>query len=126
MAYGALASSTPASAGSFVLYANMTVSFAAVFALRGVYFALLEESRVPLAVTGTAVGLVSLIGYTPDIFFGALTGRLLDRAPGVAGHQHYFWLLTSIAIIGGMAALVLLRMNRRAALRAAGDPAAHA
>ena len=96
------------------IYANLFVSGAAVFALRGVYFALLEESAVPSRLTGTAVGLVSVVGYTPDIFFGAITGRLLDAAPGAAGHQHYFILLALIAIIGAFAAALLLRSRAMA------------
>ena len=84
-----------------------------MFALRGVYFALLEESAVPVRFTGAAVGLVSLVGYTPDIFFGAIAGRLLDAAPGAAGHQHYFILLAVIASIGLLAAALLLRRVSR-------------
>jgi nitrate/nitrite transporter NarK len=94
----ALADAAPATA-SFV-YANIIVTFVAVFALRAVYFALLEETRVPPHLTGTTVGLVSVIGYTPDIFFLPVAGRLLDGAPGLTGHQHYFWFLTGIAIVG--------------------------
>ena len=97
-----------------LIYGNLLVSCAAVFALRGVYFALLQESAVPARLTGAAVGLVSLVGYTPDIFFAAVAGRLLDAAPGAAGHQHYFILLVLIAIIGLVAAALLLRRRTRA------------
>ena len=109
LVYGLLGVLSPSPAMLNVIYANLFVSCAAVFALRGVYFALLEESAVPSRLTGTAVGLVSVVGYTPDIFFGAITGRLLDAAPGAAGHQHYFILLALIAIIGAFAAALLLR-----------------
>lgn len=96
-----------------LIYGNLFVSCAAVFALRGVYFALLEESAVPAPFTGAVVGLVSLIGYTPDIFFGAIAGRLLDAAPGAAGHRHYFIMLAVIAGIGMLAAALLLRRVSR-------------
>jgi sugar phosphate permease len=43
-----------------------------------------------LALTGTAVGLVSLQGYTPDIFAGPAMGYLLDNSQGEQGHQHVF------------------------------------
>ena len=43
--------------------------------------------------TGTAVGVVSLIGYTPDIFIGPLMGYFLDEYPGALGHQCVFALL---------------------------------
>lgn len=95
-----------------LVYANLIVSFVAVFALRGVYFALLEETRVPARFTGTAVGLVSVVGFTPDIFFAPIAGRLLDAAPGMDGHQHYFMLLAGIAVVGFVVAALLSRLVR--------------
>ena len=89
----------------WVLYANVLVSCAAVFGLRGVYFALFEEGSVPMEATGTAVGLVSVIGYTPDVFVSLAGGWLLDRSPGVAGHQHFFLFLSAFAAIGLAASL---------------------
>jgi nitrate/nitrite transporter NarK len=95
-----------------IVYGNLFVTFVAVFGLRGVYFALLEESGVPKVSTGRAVGLISLVGFTPDVFFAPLAGRLLDASPGVAGHQHYFLLLTGISIAGGVAAAALAAAAR--------------
>ena len=71
-----------------------------VFSLRGLYFAIMQEAKIPLAVTGTAVGIASIIGYTPDIFMGPLMGILLDNSPGVVGHQHVFLLLAGFSILG--------------------------
>jgi sugar phosphate permease len=89
----------------WVLYANVLVSCAAVFGLRGVYFALFEEGSVPIDATGTAVGLVSVIGYTPDVFVALVGGWLLDRSPGVTGHQHFFLFLCAFAVLGLIASL---------------------
>lgn len=72
----------------------------AIYGLRGLYFALFREARLPLAVTGSAVGLVSLVGYTPDVFMGPLAGFLLDRSPGAAGHQHLFAVVAAFAALG--------------------------
>jgi len=54
----------------------------------------MQEGYIPLMVTGTSVGLISLIGYTPDIFMGPATGYLLDNSPGEPGHQHVFMMLS--------------------------------
>jgi sugar phosphate permease len=89
----------------WVLYANVLVSCAAIFGLRGVYFALFEEGSVPIETTGTAVGLVSVIGYTPDVFVALAGGWFLDRSPGVAGHQHFFLFLGAFAVLGLVASL---------------------
>jgi len=90
-----------------ILYANLIVTVFGVYALRGLYSALMEQTRVPRALTGTAVGVISLVGYTPDIFYAMIAGRLLDATPGIGGHQHYFLLLSGLATAGLIAAAVL-------------------
>lgn len=90
---------------------NLVVSFLAVFALRGIYFALVEESKVSSMQTGTAVGFISLIGYTPDIFFASVSGRILDNNPGVIGFENYFLLLMGIALIGLVMSILLNKKN---------------
>ena len=84
----------------------------AVFALRGLYFAIMDEGRVPFALTGTAVGLVSVLGYTPDVFMGPLMGVLLDATPGATGHRHVFGVITGFACVGLLASLVFPRVAR--------------
>ena len=96
---------TPVQGGFFLLLANVALTCIAVYGLRGLYFAVFEETGVPRAMTGTAVGIVSVIGFTPDIFVTLVAGLLIDASPGLAGHQHFFWFLTVFAIIGAVASL---------------------
>ncbi|MEM7397998.1 MAG: MFS transporter [Pseudomonadota bacterium] len=84
----------------WVFLLTIICSSMGIFALRGLYFAIMREGKVPLAYTGAAVGLVSVIGYTPDVFMGPLMGYLLDQSPGAAGHQHVFWVVTGFAVLG--------------------------
>ena len=95
-----------------LVYLNLFVTFFAVFALRGIYFALLEENRTPPYLTGAAVGLVSLIGYTPEVFFAPIAGRILDANPGIVGFRHYFLFLAGIALLGILVVLALLKLRR--------------
>jgi nitrate/nitrite transporter NarK len=110
--YAILSVSWPASILFNLAMFNLLVSFLAVFALRGVYFALVQESKIKHYVTGTAVGFISLIGYTPDIFFAAISGRILDAAPGVEGFENYFVMLMGISILGMLASVLLNRANQ--------------
>ncbi|MGB5248052.1 MAG: MFS transporter [Gammaproteobacteria bacterium] len=80
-----------------------------IFALRGLYYAIMKEGRVPLTFTGSAVGLVSLIGYTPDVFMGPLMGFLLDTSPGATGHQHVFMVVSGFAVMGIIASRMFSR-----------------
>ncbi len=92
-----------------LLLINVAVISCAVYGLRGIYFALLEQGGIPIAVTGTATGTISIIGYTPDIFLPALAGVILDANPGAAGYQHFFLLITVLSAIGLVAAFIVYR-----------------
>jgi nitrate/nitrite transporter NarK len=106
--YFALA--TPLPGVAWVLLFNTLFACSAIFGLRALYFALFQEARVPVAVTGTAVGLVSVLGFTPDIFVSYVGGILLDRSPGLPGHQHFFLFLSAFAALGVITSFVLMRM----------------
>ena len=112
LVFALLAVLPPDELGVPIVIANLLLSLFAVFALRGTYFALLEETRTPRHITGTAVGMVSFIGFTPDIFFGPISGRILDAAPGAAGHAHLFMLLAAIASVGIAFVYWLLYLQR--------------
>ena len=79
----------------------------AVYALRGIYFSLLEQGGVPLAVTGIATGIVSVIGYTPDIFMPVLGGMILDASPGADGYQNLFLVTAAFSFVGLVAAYIV-------------------
>lgn len=102
----------------WLLYGNVLVTCTAMFALRGVYFAVFDEAEVPWRATGTAVGIVSVVGYTPDIFVAWVAGMLLDGAPGLAGHQRFFWFLGSFSLIGVVATLGFKRLSATRSARA--------
>jgi len=100
--------------GLFWLFFSTIVTMSlGVYALRGLYFAIMEEGEIPLIYTGTAVGLISVIGYTPDIFMGPLMGYLLDNSPGSLGHQHVFLVLSVFSIIGLFAAIQFRRISAK-------------
>ena len=115
VSYGILATFMPDDYGLTLIYANIIVSVFAVCMLRGVYFALLEENRVPSFLTGAVAGSVSFVGYTPEIFFGPVTGRILDANPGPVGHQNYYLFLAVVAALGVVVVAWLLWLQRHAA-----------
>lgn len=98
----------PPSSVSILWLQTAVVAFA-VFALRGIYYSLLQEGAVPVALTGTVVGMVSVLGYTPDIFAPLGVGYLLDTYPGDVGHRLYFAILAGVSVLGAGAATVIRR-----------------
>jgi sugar phosphate permease len=104
-ASGSIAPSTTA-----LFFISVVVIAAGVYACRALYFGVMQVGKIPLTLTGTAVGLISLIGYTPDIFVGPAYGMLLDAHPGQEiGFQNVFWMLSAFSFIGTIAALLYHR-----------------
>ena len=110
MSYGLLA--FPGTA-TWLAVANLFVTMCLAFGLRGVYFAIMNENRTPARVTGATVGLVSFIGFTPEIFFAPITGRILDASPGAPGHYNYFQFLFVVASLGIVVTLTMIWLNSR-------------
>ena len=119
---GLIASGALVPGVAWMLISTIVATSVGVYALRGVYFALLAEGAIPLAFTGSAVGVVSLIGFTPDVFMGPLMGVLLDNSPGLPGHQHVFASVVVFGAVGLMATYAF----RRITVRTERGPAARA
>ncbi|MAU26986.1 MAG: MFS transporter [Muricauda sp.] len=95
-----------------LFFLSVMIVATGIYAARALYFAVMRQGRIPLALTGTAVGLISIIGYTPDIFAGPAYGYLLDANPGEVGHQHVFVMLAVFSFVGGVSAMVYHRMYK--------------
>ncbi len=114
VAFASLALLRPEVGGLVLLYVQAATVAAAAFALRGVYYALLEEGGLPTHLTGTAVGVVALIGYTPDVLTPYLWGVLLDALPGAAGYRALFGSLAVSSLLGALLAALHRRKLRSA------------
>lgn len=110
MSIGALGLTLGAPASlAWVALILMTASLVGIYGLRGVYFAVMQEAKIPPLATGTAVGILSVVGYTPDVFMSPLMGYLLDSNPGITGHQHVFMVLLGFAMLGFVTSLLFRR-----------------
>ena len=103
--------------GSVLLLVNSIVIGIIICALRGIYYALLEEGAIPVALTGMATGLISMLAYTPDVFVPALAGHLLDRySAGGVGYRYLFLILAMFSVAGvGLTLLFRHRISGRPA-----------
>mmetsp|Transcript_8805 Transcript_8805/g.28037 ORF Transcript_8805/g.28037 Transcript_8805/m.28037 type:complete len:502 (+) Transcript_8805:79-1584(+) len=88
-----------------VLRAQIAVSAGSVFAIAGVYFALLDDAKLPLELTGSAVGTISMVGFTPDIFMGQISAYWLDTYPGALGYQYFYFCMACIGFVGFLVTL---------------------
>jgi len=112
--FGSLFLVGPATGGIWLLWAQVLTAGLAVFALRGIYFAMLEEIRIPMHLTGITVGIVSFIGFAPDVFAHYLSGWFVDSFDGTLGYRYYFGFLGGVAVVGLLATVsVVGRRSRR-------------
>jgi MFS family permease len=83
------------------------------YAIRGLYWSLLDRCNIPLETMGLAIGLISVLGYSPDVFLPLINGYLTQNFPGVFGYQLYFGYVAGMAVLGGFAGLALRNMLKR-------------
>jgi sugar phosphate permease len=83
------------------------------YAIRGLYWSLLDRCNIPATTMGLAIGLISVLGYSPDVFLPLINGYLTETFPGVFGYQLYFGYVAAMAAAGGFAGLALKNMLKR-------------
>ncbi|WP_068621212.1 MFS transporter [Paenibacillus tuaregi] len=96
-----------------IMLVNMLVVSLLVFTIKGVYFAPLDEIKVPNSLAGAAYGAISLVGYLPDTFIYTYFGNLLDKNPGTPGYKYIFLSLIVLAVIGFLASLLLYKRLKK-------------
>ena len=94
----------PASAGAAVLLAVVLLIGLMTYAIRGIFWSTLDSCGIPVRIKGLAIGVMSLIGYSPDIYLPLINGALLEAYPGKAGYSLYFGGIVCMGILGTMAA----------------------
>ena len=72
----------PAESGVALALAVVLLVGALTFAVRGIYWSTLDDCNVPLETRGLAIGIISLIGYSPEIYVPLINGYLVEMYPG--------------------------------------------
>ena len=75
------------------------VVYVGMYCNYGIVFSLMEDGGIPMEVSGTAIGLISTIGYLPEVFCPFLAGVVLDTY-SEAGYKYYFLAMGVIMLIG--------------------------
>jgi sugar phosphate permease len=100
----AMMSLLPAGAGTIALLVMVLLVGLFTYAVRGIYWATLDSCNVPARIKGLAVGVISLVGYSPDIYLPLINAELLERYPGRTGYTIYFLGLSALGLVGALAA----------------------
>lgn len=86
---------------STAVYAALTV-FAGLtlYIVRGTYWSLLGEANINPVILGTAIGVISIIGYLPDIILPNINTYLTNSMGTQAGTSAYLMVSVAIGLIG--------------------------
>ncbi|MFT5212005.1 MAG: sugar phosphate permease [Flavobacterium sp.] len=106
----------PADAHVNVLLGVVLLVGLTTYAIRGIYWATLDGCHIPYRTKGLAIGMMSFVGYAPDIYLPLVNGFILDRFPGKLGYSYYFSGIVFMGFLGTLAALYLMsRASKRGA-----------
>ena len=79
----------------------------------GVVFSSVSEAGISRTMTGTVIGISSIIGYLPDSIYSVLFGKWLDNK-GAAGYTNIFIFLVASGILGAVLGFWIYRHGKRA------------
>ena len=96
---------------NILFFISLIIVATGTYAIRGLYFSILKDGKIPYILSGTAIGLISIVGYSPDIFATPLYGYLLDNYPGIKGHQYVYLILFISSIVGIYVSLKFKKLN---------------
>jgi len=94
----------PASTGAYMLIVFVICLGISTYAIRGLYWSFLDDCRVPPRALGLGIGVISMVGYTPDIFLPQINNAISAAYPGNEGTQLYFMFIACSGLVGAVAA----------------------
>lgn len=105
----------PQNSGSIMIF---TVLFVIVYIFYNVNYAMtwamMDEGAIPERLSGSAAGLISTIGYLPEIFCSLLAGIMIDQNPGWEGYRNYFGFVTVMLVLGAVLVMVWIKyLNKK-------------
>lgn len=102
------------SASNAIFSVVLTLVITFVFCgTRGICYATLDEGKIPLELSGVALGFISIVGYGPESFMTALMGSWLDKYPGIAGYNMIWIWIIAWSVVGIIAAVAINRLGKR-------------
>lgn len=102
--------------GKAVLLPAIVISFLFgllfIYAVRSQYFAIHDDAGIPVHMSGRVSGIVSCLGYSPDIFMFTLVGSWMDSY-GIVGFKMTWAYAVVAAVLCIVLSLVLSRVIKK-------------
>ena len=99
----------PASSAALLMIALVLLIGLLTYGVRGLYWATLGGCNVPNKIKGLAIGIISVIGYFPEVYLPLLSAPLIENYPGGLGYKIYYLIVATCGLLGAYAAYLLAR-----------------
>ena len=93
-----------------VLYVLIYIFYNVNYAMT---WAMMDEGAIPENFSGTASGIISTVGYLPEIFCSLLAGAMIDANPTYDGYRSYFTFLIAMLLLGAVFVVVWIRFLKK-------------
>lgn len=107
----------------WLIVLNFVIYGLCLYSVKALYFSTIDEVLIPKKLAGTASGVISLVGYAPEIFLYTLSGSIVDNAEGLMGYRYCFIAMIVLAALGFVCAILLRVLNNKAIAKAKAQPA---
>ena len=87
-----------------------------IYAVRSQYFAIIDDAGIPVELTGRVSGIVSCLGYTPDVFMYTMIGGWFDTYAGKTGYNMMFIYAVVMAVLCVIMSLLLTKIIKKRAI----------
>ena len=99
----------PASSAALLMIVLVLLIGLLTYGVRGLYWATLGGCNVPNKIKGLAIGIISVIGYFPEVYLPLLSAPLIENYPGGLGYKIYYVIVATCGLLGAYAAYLLAR-----------------
>jgi len=99
----------PTTSASVVMLVVVLLIGLLTYGVRGLYWATLGGCNVPNKIKGLAIGMISMIGYFPEMYLPLISAPLLEQYPGGLGYRIYYLIISACGLLGAYAAYLLAR-----------------
>lgn len=99
----------PTTAATLIMLAVVLLIGLLTYGVRGLYWATLGGCDVPNNIKGLAIGIISMIGYLPELYLPLFSASLIEQYPNGLGYKIYYLILSVFGLLGAYAAYLLAR-----------------
>lgn len=99
--------------GGIIIITGLTL-----YMIRGTYWSLLGDAGINPAIMGTAIGIVSLIGYLPDIILPTMNTYLYSTYDSLTADRTYFLISMGVGIVGIIGTRIYIQERKKDAAKA--------